>query len=132
MCVVFYSISCYATFKCTKTKHVNMRETISIRPTEEIERKLEKLMDLEKTEKSNLIRKILIAGIDKELKTHALTLYRDKKVSFAKAAEIAEISIREMMDLEREEGFSLHITIEDIKEDFEAAMKRYGCSILFQ
>lgn len=77
---------------------------MSIRPTEEMERKLEKLMNLEKTERSTLIRKILTTGIDKELKTHAVALFRDKKVSLAKAAEIAEISIREMMDVVKEEG----------------------------
>jgi predicted HTH domain antitoxin len=50
-------------------------------------------------------------------------LFKDKKVSLAKAAEIAGISIREMIDLIKEQGESLHITVEDIQEDFEAAMK---------
>lgn len=47
----------------------------------------------------------------------------DKKVSLAKAAEIADISVREMMDLIKKKGISLHIGIEDIREDFEVAMK---------
>jgi predicted HTH domain antitoxin len=51
-------------------------------------------------------------------------LFRDKKVSLAKAAEIADISVREMMDLIKEKGVFLHISIEDIREDFEAAMKK--------
>ncbi|MBA7541922.1 hypothetical protein ES705_34238 [subsurface metagenome] len=100
-----------------------MQKIISIRPTEEIERKLERLIGIEKTERSALIRRILDIGIDEELKKHALELFRDKKVSLAKAAEIANISVREMMDLIKEKGVSLHITIEDIREDFEAAMK---------
>lgn len=100
-----------------------MQKIISVRPTEEIERKLERLIGIEKTEKSALIRRILDIGIDEELKKHALELFRDKKVSLAKAAEIANISVREMMDLIKEKGVSLHITIEDIRGDFEAAMK---------
>lgn len=100
-----------------------MQKTISIRPTEEIEKKLEKLMNLEKTEKSTLIRKILTTGIDEELKKYALQSFKDKKISLAKAAEIADISLREMMDLVKEKDLSLHITAKDIREDFEAAMK---------
>jgi predicted HTH domain antitoxin len=51
-------------------------------------------------------------------------LYKNKKVSLAKAAEIADVSVREMMDLIKERGIALHITTEDIREDFEAAMER--------
>jgi predicted HTH domain antitoxin len=100
-----------------------MQKPISIRPTDEIEKKLEKLMKIEKTERSTLIRKVLTTGIDEELKKHALALFRDKKISLAKAAEIADISVREMMDLVKEKDIPLHITAEDIREDFEAAMK---------
>ena len=101
-----------------------MQKIISIRPTEEIERKLERLIGIEKMERSALIRRILDIGIEEDLKKHALELFRDKKVSLAKAAEIADISVREMMDLIKEKGISLHITIEDVREDFEAAMKK--------
>jgi predicted HTH domain antitoxin len=51
-------------------------------------------------------------------------VYKNKKVSLAKAAEIADVSVREMMDLIKERCISLHITTEDIREDFEAAMER--------
>lgn len=101
-----------------------MQKIISIRPTEEIERKLERLIGIEKMERSALIRRILDIGIAEDLKKHALELFRDKKVSLAKAAEIADISVREMMDLIKEKGISLHITTEEIVEDFEAAMKK--------
>lgn len=100
-----------------------MQKPLSIRPTEEIEKKLEKLIEIEKIEKPALIRKVLNKGIDEELKKCAFELFQDKKVSLAKAAEIAGISLREMMDLVKEKGGSLHITVEDILEDFEAAME---------
>lgn len=100
-----------------------MRKPLTIRPTEEIEKKLEKLIEIEKMEKSALIRKIFNNGLDEELRKCAFELFQEKKVSLAKAAEIADISIREMMDLVKEKGGSLHITVEDIIEDFEAAVE---------
>jgi predicted HTH domain antitoxin len=100
-----------------------MQKPLSIRPTEEIEKKLEKLMEIEKVEKSVLIRKLLNVGVDEELKSCALELFKEKEVTLAKAAEIAGVSVREMMDLIRDNELSLHITAEDIQRDYEAAMR---------
>ena len=100
-----------------------MQKVISVRPTEEMERKIERLIRIEKMERSALIRRILDTGIKEELKKHALELFRDKKVSLAKAAEIADVSVREMMDLIKEKGIFLHISVDEIRKDFEAAMK---------
>jgi predicted HTH domain antitoxin len=55
---------------------------------------------------------------------HALALYRERKVTLAKAAELADISVREMMDLIKEKGLSLYITSAELREDFEAALRR--------
>ena len=109
--------------KLTKHNHVNMHRTISIRPTDELMKKLEKLGMIEQRERSVLLRRILMTGLEEDLKKHALALYRERKVSLAKAAELADISVREMMDLIKEKGLSLHITGEDLREDFEAALR---------
>ena len=100
-----------------------MHKPLSIKPTEEMEKKLEKLLDIEKIEKPALIGKILNKGLDEELKKCAFELFQNKKISLAKAAEIAGISIREMTDLVKEKEGSLRITVEDILEDFEAAVE---------
>lgn len=100
-----------------------MQKVISIRPTEEFERKLERLMKIARADRSAVVRRALDIGIDQELKKYALELFRDKKISLAKAAELAGISVREMMDLIKEGELSVHITSEEIRKDFEAAMK---------
>jgi len=82
-----------------------MGKIISIRPTEEMARKLERLISIEQMGKSALLRRVLDRGLNEELKRYAVELFRDKRVSLAKAAEIAGISVREMMDFKRE-GYS--------------------------
>ncbi len=77
-------------FEYTRIKNVNMQKPLSIGPAREIEEKLEKLIKIEKIEKSALIRKILNERIDEELKKCAIELFRNKKVSLAKTAEIAD------------------------------------------
>ncbi len=59
-----------------------MQKVISIRPTEEIERKLEKLIGIENAKRSALMRRILELGIAEELKKNALELFRAKKSIF--------------------------------------------------
>ena len=96
---------------------------ISVRPTPDLERKIKKLMEFEKVDKSSIVRRALEKGLNEELKRLALNLYVERKVSLAKAAEIAEISIRDMIELIKERGISLNMTVEDLKKDFEEAMK---------
>jgi predicted HTH domain antitoxin len=62
-------------------------------------------------------------GIKDELIEHGLNLFRKRKVSLGKAAEIAGISIREMHELIKEGDIPLHISREDLKKDYEAASR---------
>jgi len=96
---------------------------ISVRPTPDLERKIKKLMEFEKAEKSSIVRRALEKGLDEELKKVALNLYIEKKVSLAKAAEIAEVDIRDMIKIIGERGISLNMTVEDLRKDFEEAME---------
>ena len=98
-----------------------MPGVISIRPTKEIEKRLKKIERLEHMEKSALVRKLLLKGAEEELKQQALELFREKKVSVGKAAEIAGLSVYEILNLIRQKGIYLHIEREEIEEDLKAA-----------
>ncbi len=107
-------------FKYTKNEYVYM-EVISIRSTKEMTKKLEELAKIKHMERSSLVRELLDIGIQEKLKEHALDLFTKNKISVGKAAEIAEISVREMLELIKERNILLHISSEDLKKDFEAA-----------
>lgn len=74
-------------------------------------------------DKSTLIRKLINIGIEHELKDYAIDLFRNKKISLGKAAEISGISIREMLDLLKEKDIQLNISTWDIQKDFDAATR---------
>ena len=48
-----------------------MQRTLSMRPTDELVKKLEKLGRIEQKERSALLRRILMTGLEEELKKHA-------------------------------------------------------------
>lgn len=96
---------------------------ISIRPTREMKERIDELAKIKRVERSSLVRQLLDRAISVELKDYALDLFAKRKVSLAKAAEIAGITIREMHELIKERDIALHISREDIRKDYEAAVK---------
>ncbi len=96
---------------------------ISITAPEDIENKIKMLAAGLHMDRSGVIRSIIDAGVQQKLIEYSLNQFMQKKVSLAKAAEIAGISIREMLDILNEKGMPLHISQKSIVEDFEAAMQ---------
>jgi predicted HTH domain antitoxin len=74
-------------------------------------------------DRSAVIRSIIDVGVRQKLIEYSLNQFVEKKVFLAKAAEIAGISIREMLDILNEKGIPLHISQKSIMKDFEAAMQ---------
>ncbi|KPV62167.1 MAG: hypothetical protein AOA65_2059 [Candidatus Bathyarchaeota archaeon BA1] len=76
-------------------------------------------------DRATLIRQLLITGI-KEYKVKLATeLYRNEKISLGKAAEIADISIWEMMDILREQKIPSAYRISDAREEIRRILKEH-------
>ena len=100
-----------------------MMKNISIRLREDFMKEAEKLAKLELVDKSVIIREALEEGfIDVKLKI-AIEMFTKGKASTSEAAEIADLSIGEMMDELVKRGIKPDITKEDIKGSLEKALK---------
>jgi len=117
----FIGLTVSQTFQALANQKQEKSDAFSTKLPSELERKIERLVKFEKADKASILRKALETGIEEELKKIALNLYLERKVSLAKAAEIAEISIRDMLKLIRDRGVSLNLTVEDLRKDFEEA-----------
>lgn len=100
-----------------------MVSVISIRPTPDISRKIETLSHLTALDRSSLIRIALSSGLDEELRKHALEQYREGSISLGKAAELCGVSVRDMIDLLKKNNVTLNVSVQDIHDDFKAAMQ---------
>jgi len=97
---------------------------LGARVPEEIERYLAEFMKLEDVDKSTAVRKVLERGISEWRKERALKLLDEGKVTFARAAELAGISVWEMLELVREKKIDwVHLTPKEIEREFELARK---------
>lgn len=98
-----------------------MLKQISTRIPKETYEIIEKLSKLEKTERSAVIREALEKGLDKIKKELAIELCREDKLSISEAANLADTSIPEMMDILIQHGIKSKITIKDLEEGKKTA-----------
>jgi predicted HTH domain antitoxin len=92
---------------------------ISTRLPADIEKELEKLAKREKVKKTVLFRKVLIIGLQELKEDYAMELYRQGKVTLWKAAELAGLSLWEMIDRIREKKIPVKYDVEDAKDDLK-------------
>lgn len=99
-----------------------MMKMFSFRAPEEIMKEAEKLAELERVDKSTLIREALEKGFEKIRVDTAIKLFAQGKLSIGESAEIAGLSVGELMEVFRERGISSRITKEEMEEAFANAI----------
>lgn len=95
---------------------------LAVRIPEEIEKEILELAEREKLDKATIVRNLLEMGIDEWRKQTALDLLRDGKVTFAKAAEMAKLSLWEFADLVKQRNVEwVRYTPEEIEKELKEA-----------
>ena len=98
-------------------------EVVSVRLEDELLKYAEQRAKEEKIPKSAVIRKLLALGVEYERLKRGIELYRDRRASLGKAAEIAGIPISQMMDWLVRFGVKSNITLQDYRAGLEYARK---------
>lgn len=97
---------------------------LGARVPEEIEQHLSEFMRLEGVDKSTAVRKILERGISEWRRERALKLLGEGKITFARAAKLADISLWELVELVRERKIEwVHLTSQEIEREFKLAKR---------
>jgi len=95
---------------------------LAVRIPEEIEKEIQEVIQREGLDKATAVRTLLELGIGEWRKQTALELLRDGKVTFAKAAEIAKLSLWEFADLIKQRNIEwVRYTPEEIEKEFNEA-----------
>jgi predicted HTH domain antitoxin len=101
---------------------------INLRVPEEVASDLDQLAEQEHATRIDVARQILLEGVAERKRAMALELYRLGKASKSKAAELAGISLWEMMDLIKREDIPTAYTLQDAVEEVRRLVAQGGIS----
>ena len=93
--------------------------TISARIDKELAEEIEKIVKEKGIDRSTVIRELLYVGLKEYKLRKALELVRERKVTVWKAAEIAGLTYREMLEKLKEHNVPFPITKEELAREIE-------------
>lgn len=103
-----------------------MGDKISIVISDDLKKEIDKLKELFQEDQSSLIRRLLWKSIVQEKIEFAIKEYINDKISMGKAAELAGVSIWEMMDELKKRNIALKYKISEAQSEIEKMLKKYG------
>lgn len=95
----------------------HMTQTVSVRLSEESLREVDRLAERLKTDRSQALRRFIERGLREARIDDALDRLRAGKVSVGRAAEMAGITLYEMLDLVRRHHIPSGYSPEDLERD---------------
>ena len=96
---------------------------LNLRIPKALARELEELAHAEHLEKIDMARQLLWEGVAKRKQERALRLYAEGKVSKSRAAELAGLSLWELMDLIEQQGARWDYSLEEAKTELKGALR---------
>ncbi len=93
-----------------------MTKQMNLRLEEDLIKEFEELAKEENLDRSALVRKILLEGLQQERLNFALQKYMLKEISIERAAEIAKISIHEIILKMSQLGITSNLTLDDFEK----------------
>ncbi len=109
-----------------KKEIVKKEEVIASRVPPGLVEYLKKYEQAENVDRSTAIRKLLQMGLDEWKKQNAVSLYRKNKITLARAAEEAGLSVREMMVYLRQGKIAIQYDVDDFETDMKGLEVRLG------
>jgi predicted HTH domain antitoxin len=95
---------------------------LAVRIPKKIEKEILEVVERAKLDKATVVRNLLELGIAEWRKQTALELLRDGKVTFAKAAEMAKLSLWEFADLVKQRNVEwVRFSPEEIEKELKEA-----------
>ncbi|MEK6824761.1 MAG: UPF0175 family protein [Nanoarchaeota archaeon] len=98
-----------------------MKEKLTtLRLPVEIDREIEKMAYMKDSDKSKILRELIIIGIRERKIQEAIRLYQEGKVTLWKAARLADISLWKMMEIVAKMKIIAQYGERELKEDLKA------------
>lgn len=102
---------------------IKMNITVSTRIEKNVLSEIDELSKEKQMDRASFLRNLIVEGLSIEKKKKVLGMYKERKISLAKAAEMLGINLWEMLDLIEEESIYLDYSEEELREDLKGWTK---------
>jgi predicted HTH domain antitoxin len=99
-------------------------KTVTTRLPPEVLEEIEGIAERDRIDRSELIRRLLDQALAQRRIDEAVDAYRNGKVTMWRAAEMAGVSLREMMSIMNDRRIELNYTLDELERDLEYANER--------
>ena len=96
-----------------------MTATITTRVEEKLLLEIDQLSKEKHMDRATLLRNLIAEGVSIERKNKVLSMYKERRISLAKAAEMLDIDLWQMIDIMKEENLHLDYSEEELTEDLK-------------
>lgn len=86
----------------------------------EIDKEIETIASLEDSDKSKLMRELIVLGLKEKKIKESIKLYSEGKITLWKAASLSGVSLWKMFDIIKEKKISLQYGERELAEDLKA------------
>jgi predicted HTH domain antitoxin len=101
--------------------NTNMGTTITTRVPEDLEKKIEEISHIEHLDKSTVVRRLLSNAVQEWMVDYVLMQYQQGKITIGRAARMVGVPLREMIAMASRKGIPFQYSLDDLREDFQAA-----------
>ncbi len=92
---------------------------LNIRVSSELIRELDATSKAEQLDRTTVVKRLLQEAIQEWKLAYALRLYREDRITKERAAEMAGVSIYEVIDSARREGIAAPLTVNEVLEEIK-------------
>ena len=100
------------------------QQMVGTRLPQDLVRELERIERTEQSDRSTTVRKLLARAIGEWKLDHYARLYGDGKLTLARAARDADVSVWEMMDYVRTRKIAAQYDLGDLEQDMKSVYAR--------
>ncbi len=101
-------------------------EQLNIRLPKALLNAVAEMADTEHLDRTAVIRKLIAEGVKQYRLDRAVRLYAEGRISKARAAEMAGVSIYEILDEIERRGLRSPYTAQDARDDLQMLLERYS------
>ncbi|MBI4447176.1 MAG: UPF0175 family protein [Acidobacteria bacterium] len=105
---------------------MSKEKMVGTRLPQELVRELERIEKAEQSDRSTTVRKLLYKAVGEWKKEYCGRQYGEGKMTLARAAQEAGVSLWEMMSYVREHKVAAQYELEDFRKDVAAVLRRTG------